>query len=220
MTSDLIVDSGTTVVLNDNPPANLGENLKSVEITKLKDLVDLGFVDSNEILNQLLNSAKKATSIAISSRETFFPKVFVPGTTKPDMRRFASFVANTPNATPLQQSTVWRTIRDIEPAYLENIDIASDLKAIKEIGYKPFEVKIWRFKNITVQPNSTLKIDMSNSVIKCYDLVIKRTGKIEVQSGGGVYIKAHSITGDQRTMGSVHKLVINSEIADTTKIRR
>ena len=196
MEDNLTVEEGTTVVLDENPPAELAGNLHRVRIRTLNDLVELGAVSSHEKLNQLLDSAKEVTATTLKRRDTFVPFVPVHGTTRPDLRRFGSFVAAAPDASSSEGIMFWRTVRGINPHEIATIDPSTHLTAdlYPWSRYRP--IFLYRLQNITVERGAVMTIGAKVQSLRCYDLLIKKTGRIVVK-GSGTVIKAHSVKGEQ-----------------------
>lgn len=197
MAIDLSVGEGTSVVLDENPPAALAGSIQQVQIRTLNDLVDLGLVSSREELNQLLDSAKKVTAEMLTRRETFVPFVRIHGTTRPDLRRFGSFMAAAPEVSPSESRGFWRAVRGIDPRRLATVTPGMDLisvispAALRIVGFYKY-----LFNNITVEPSAVLEVGVNVQTLECHDLLIKKTGRIIVE-GSGVVIKASSIKGEQ-----------------------
>ena len=116
MAQDLIVPAGTTVVLDEKPPAEYAASLQRVKITTLRKLVKEKAIRSDAAAENLLKSAKKETKEALTRRETYTPYVTIPGTPREDLRRYAGFKAGAPKYSRLEHHTFWRTIRTIDPA--------------------------------------------------------------------------------------------------------
>jgi hypothetical protein len=198
MVSDLVVESGQTVVLDENPPPNLGANVEKLKINTLNDLVGMGIISSQKELENLISSAKKVTTTALTSSETFTPFVNVTGTTRPDLKRFGSFMASSPSVKPTEINTFWRIVRTVDPVKLESITAETDLSSIihssmlDAIG----KLTLFNFKDVTVESNGVLEIHDPVQVLRCNDLLIKKYGRIVVK-GSGVVIKAHSIKGEK-----------------------
>jgi hypothetical protein len=193
MPSDLIVNQGTTLVLNEDPPTNIAEALEKVQIRTLNDLADSGIISSRETVSQLLGTAKRVTAEALALRETFVPFVAVPGTTRPDLRRFGGFLANSPDVSRIEAETFWRLVRPIDPHMLAELDLDAP---VIHLPRHLSEIFRYLFANVTVEPESTLVIASSRIHFNCGHLLIRRTGRIVVQ-GSAVFIKATSIQGEQ-----------------------
>jgi hypothetical protein len=202
MAQDLVVREGTTVELSDTPSAALQESLQRTQLRTLRDLVNMGVVASEERLHQLLTAAKTVTAETLRRPTTFTPFVAVPGTARTDLRRFGSFLAETQGAGaahPLEVNAFWRVARAIEPTQLAEIDLDTPIANLRSpIGNVVINPAIYHylFRNVTVEPHSSLVIRPNIQSFRCGDLLIKRAGRIVVQ-GSGVVIKAHSIQGEQ-----------------------
>ena len=196
MEDNLTVEEGTTVVLDENPPAELAGNLHRVRIRTLNDLVELGAVSSHEKLNQLLDSAKEVTATTLKRRDTFVPFVPVHGTTRTDLRRFGSFMAAAPEASSSEGTAFWRTVRGINPHAIATVDSSTHLTAALYPWSKYRKIFEYRLQDITVEHGAVLMIGAKVQSLNCKDLLIKRTGRI-VAKGSGTVIKAHSVEGEQ-----------------------
>ena len=198
MAIDLSVAQGTSVVLDENPPAALAGSIQQVQIRALNDLVDLGLVSSREELNQLLDSAKKVTAETLTRRETFVPFVRIHGTTRPDLRRFGSFMAVAPEVSPSASRGFWRAVRGIDPQRLATVTLDMDLRSVINPASRRIISGLYNyfFRDITVEPGAVLKVGANVQTLMCNDMLIKKTGRIIVE-GSGVVIKASSIKGEQ-----------------------
>jgi hypothetical protein len=196
MAMNLEVNEGTTVVLDGKPPRGLARSLERYELKTLRDLVTVGLIDSENALTSLLDSAKQVTTRALSSRDTFRPFMAVPGTTRPDLRRFGDFltVSSASVASRFEAEGFWRVARAIEPEMLDNVNLDTPLKDVS--SSLPGITLKYGFNDILVNANSVLVVASDVQQLTCRNLLIKKTGMIEVQ-GGGIAIKAFSIQGEQ-----------------------
>jgi hypothetical protein len=197
MVRNLNVAEGTTIVLNENPPADLAENLQNIRIRTLNDLVENGVINSTTTLNQLLDAAKTATADALGRRETFTPFVPIYGTSRPDLRRFGSFLAAVPTIQSSESEIFWRVARSINPQALHTIDINTDLsRVVLTPGTleRLSDIAKYYFQDVVVEPYGVLTLGSTVKVLQCRDLLIKKTGRIVV-NGGGAKIVAYSIQG-------------------------
>src|SRR5215212_130430 len=193
MTKDLIVKQGTTVILDENPTGDLAGSLQLLKIESLSDLVKHGFVRSKEKLSDLLNSAKKVTDDVVRDSRTFTPFIPVPGTSRPDLRRFGRFIAATPNVNNFERDIFWRIFRDFDPNVLEDINTDTKISGVPSLAGRS---RVWiapsfLLTDIVVESNASLVVRNMTS-IRCRDLMIRRNGRIVVE-GSGLYINAHSI---------------------------
>ncbi len=195
MTSNLTVTQGSTVVLNEQPPASLAGNFQQVQINTLDDLVTHGIIESPDTIRKLLEAAKDTTASALATRrKTFVPFVAVPGTMRPDLRRFSSFTAAVPDVSPAEVHSFWRVARAIDPSILSTVKVGDALKSAPRIRVIP-GMNHYTFKDITVEANGILTVAASVHRVRCGNLLIKNTGRILVE-GGGVVIKAFSLKGE------------------------
>ena len=198
MPEDLVVPEGTNVVLDENPPQHLAESFQRVHLRTLGDLVDNEVISSDDSLNSLLEAAKNATRSALESRSTYVPAVRVPGTLRPDLRRYGSYSAATGSIHPGERDTFWRVAREIEPAALANVTRDTPLAGVLTSAQAAKLSTIFKylFQDVTVQSNGTLTITAAVQHFTCGNLLIERYGRILVQ-GSGVKISAFSIQGIQ-----------------------
>jgi hypothetical protein len=194
MANNLTISGGTTIVLNENPTVELSESLQRIQINTLEDLVDAGVIDSQEKLQNLLNSAQLVTEEALSRRETFTPFIRVPGSSRDDLGRFGSFIAATPNILPSERHGFWRIARRIEPISMANITTAVDLNGVVPLPSR--QLLNFIFNNIEVESNAVLQIQSTVQLLSCNQLLIRRTGRIVV-NGNSLKIQAFSIAGEQ-----------------------
>jgi len=196
LAKDLIVKQGTTLVLNEKPPADLAPSLKKAEIKTFNDLVNHGVL-TDDNLDELLKAAKKVTTEALTRRETFHPRVRVPGTLRPDLRRFGAFMAAAPGFHRSEYNTFWRIARSIEPNKIESVTKSTNIKSV----LMPSAIAGWKipikylFNDVTVEPGATLTIASTISQFECHDLLIKKTGVIKVE--GSCFFKCNSMEGEQ-----------------------
>ena len=190
---DLIVPASETVVLDEKPTNPYAGSRVEYKIDTLDDLVKIGAVSSQDNLKKLLSAAKEATRMALNTRETFTPRVTIPGgLDRADLRRFGTFLAKTGGEKDPEKAIFWRVIRSVEPKKIESLLTSTRLPTVVLItGFL--------FKDITVQPNATLLISVSaqqSQVLQANNILIKKTGKIKTL-GGSLVIKAFSIKGEQ-----------------------
>ncbi len=198
MSEDLTVAAGTTIVLGETAPPQFAGSVERVRIRTLQDLVDNGVIESRAALDTLLDAAKDITAQTLRSRETFTPFVPVIGTARPDLRRFGGFLAATGDAHPAGAQMFWRIARTIEPRALAGVTPHTELVTVGPYVSRDYLTDIFKylFRDITIEPNSTLAVAPAVKVLTCSKLLIKRGGRILVQ-GGGVKITADSIQGEQ-----------------------
>lgn len=200
MAENLIVKQGTQVILNETPPQALSGALEYVKINKLQDLVDADVVSSKDTLEKLLHSAQTATASVINLRDTYTPMVIVPGTKRPDLRRFGAFRAAAPEVSSTEAAIFWRVVRDIEPTALASVTTAADITMVP--AYANWFQK-WgkrgliqfRLKDVEVEPNAKLVLGPAVNVFRCRNLKIYKGGQIVVQ-GNAIWIHAFSIQGN------------------------
>lgn len=192
MNTDLTVSSGTILTLDDNPPEHLKNNFERIQITALEDLVTTGFVQSEDTLNHLLDSAKAVTTHALSLRNEPLPRI--PGTSRIDLRRFDKFTLLTSDAASHEQNIFWKLFREIPPLSSKNIDSKTKLEGIINVNL-PI-VNLYRFQNVTVEPNAVLEFKKEINTLLCKDLLVRKTGRIVIQRGS-LHINAFSIQGEQ-----------------------
>lgn len=193
MATDLIVQTGTQVTLNDNPPQALAGAMDRIQINSLKDLVTIGLVSSPAMLGRLLDSAKDSTTDALTRRETYTPMVTVHGTRLPDLRRYGSFRAATAEVDVLAADMFWRVVRDIPPTALATLKPESNLSAMVDPRFR--EILKYLFKDVEVQSNAVLTLAPMVQVFQCNNLVIHKGGKIAIL-GNGALIRAFSVQGN------------------------
>lgn len=192
MVQELIIAQNTTVVLDNKPTPELAGAMEYIKISKLEDLVSQGIIRSEENLTQLLNAAKTATASALSTVSTFNPAVFVPRTSRVDLRRFASFrVAAGEIGDRYESGLFWRIVRKVEPRSVVGLTVSADLSRLIQI--KP--IIIFKLRDITIEQNGMLRIGATIDSLLCNDLLIKRGGRVVVD-GSGVTIRAHSVKGE------------------------
>lgn len=193
MADDLTVVQGTTLVLDENPPPTLAPSFQRVRINTFNDLVERGVIKSQSTVDRLLNSAIEVTRATLTRRETFTPFVSVIGTTRPDLRRFGSFVAATSDVNPTESHTFWRLARSIDPQALSTVKTDTTLQPYLHPALSV--INQYLFQDVVVEPNSVLTVHSAVTLLFCRDLLIKRTGRIVVQ--GSTRISAFSIEGEQ-----------------------
>ncbi|MGK7379764.1 hypothetical protein ACSFXN_18260 [Planococcus sp. 1R117A] len=192
MSMDLTVSSGTTLTLDTNPPDNLKNSFERIQISKLEDLVTAGFVQSTDKLDHLLDSAKIATTHALSLRNEPLPAI--TGVHRVDLRRFGNFILSNQNATFHEQKVFWNIFREIPPHSAINIDVQTKLGELVNTNLR--HLNLYRFLDITVESKATLEFTKEVNTCLCNNLVIKNTGRIVVQRGS-LHINATSIEGEQ-----------------------
>jgi hypothetical protein len=198
MAQELNVASNTEVLLNDRPSPDIAGAMQRITINKLSDLVSHEIVRSNEDLAKLLDAAKKVTVSAITAVPTFQPPVFVHGTPRPDLRRFAPFtVAAAELADKPESGLFWRIVRGVEPRVMASLTVNTRLSD-HTIGFTRPDLSIigYRFADLTVNQNAVLRISVTTDFLRCNHMLIKRGGRVIVE-GSGVTIKAISIKGEQ-----------------------
>jgi hypothetical protein len=197
MAEDLTVGRGTTLVLDENPPAQAAGGFQQIHFRALNDLVDHAVIGSATTADALLEAAKMATAGALTRRETFTPFVPVVGTTRPDLRRYGSFLAAAPNVHPGEAQSFWRVARAINPTALASVALDTDLTTVG-LARSPILSPFYKylFNDVVIEPTSTLAIAPAVHMFSCNNLLIKKTGRIVVQSSG-LKISAFSIQGEQ-----------------------
>jgi hypothetical protein len=198
MPDNLVVRQGTTTTLEDNPKGGLLEGAhQTVHVETFADLVKEGIISSNAVLEHLLEGVKKSTEEAITSRDTFAPFVAVRGTSLPDLRRFGSFTAATPQANPSERSAFWRFARGVSPSAVSDLKATTNLSTVTPGRFDHLGViSKFHFADVTVESNAVLQVTGKVQVMLAGDVFIKKGGKIVV-SGDGFHLKASSIHGEQ-----------------------
>ena len=195
MASNLVVEQGNAVTLDENPPPELADSFQQVQINTLSDLVEHGIVESQDTVTELLDVAKDATALALMNRrETFTPLETVPGTIRPDLRRFGNVVSAVPDISPVEVNSFWQIVRAIDPPVLSSVTPGMNLASVIP-SWVPILYKYFLFNDVTVEANSTLTVTASVQKLNCHNLLIKKTGRILIQ-GSGVVIKAFSVKGE------------------------
>lgn len=191
MPSDLAVEKDTTLLLDETQP-EVAESFQRVRLDTLDDLVSQGLIKSGETLGRLLEAAKSVTAEAVERRETYVPAVLVPGTRRPDLRRFGSLLAAVSDVHPLELNVFWRAVRAIDPSLLTTANVRTSLRLA---GASPLTFSRFAFNDVTVEAGSTLEIAPSVEILECRNLIIRKTGRILVL-GSSMFIKASSIQGE------------------------
>lgn len=194
MPQDLIVQQGTNLVLDENPPQAIAGAFQRFRINNLQDFVDVGAVRSRETLNQLLDAAKTATDSAMRLRDTYTPMVRVHGTARPDLRRFGAFRAFVPEVASSEAAIFWRVARGIDPIALADVTPATDLLTVG-VHQRFSEYLRWNLNDVEVQSGSVLTLSSMIDVFQCDNLTIRASGMIVVQ-GSGIVLKVFSIQGN------------------------
>jgi hypothetical protein len=194
MPNDLVVSAGTTTVLNDTPPPELADAFVRIPIRTLNDLAKAGIIASTDTIEKLLESAKRATVEAIA-RNASGPFVPIFGTSRPDLRRFGTFLREAGDTHPREAESFWRVARTIDPRKLSTVTTAIDLTTLTHGQFIPPSLQYF-FTDVTVERDATLVVGREIHAMNCLNLVIRRTGRIVAQ-GGGLAINAFSIFGEQ-----------------------
>ncbi len=192
MSSNLTVKTGTSVVLDENPSPLLTANFERRQITTLDDLVKFGLIESNDTINKLLDAAKAVTTSTLGNSSTFTPNVTIPGTSRPNLRRFGSFIAAVPNININKVTTFWRVARTIDPQILTNV---TSKTILADLGSRVAILPTFFFADVTIEESGTLIINAPIGHLKCNNLLIKKNGRILINSSG-LMIKASSIKGN------------------------
>lgn len=187
MTKNLIVNSGTEVILDENPSRFLADSFQRINIQSFEDLVLHKFVSSQESLKKLLNAAQTSTRNAISSPETYSLARLIPGTLQPDLRRFAAYRAYAADVGFPEANIFWLLAKNLSPQEL--------LKAtlVNRITF-PFIISSYVLKDIEVKEGGTLTISRKIYHVRCNNLIIRKTGKISTT--GSLFIHAFSMQGN------------------------
>jgi hypothetical protein len=200
MAIDLVVDESTEVVLNERPPTELQPAFRTVQIRTLKDLVEVGFIESEEMVNKLLDAAKYVTEAALARPATFTPFVPVVGTSwRTDLRRFGAFRAASGDVRLTEIRAFWDIAREIEPYALSRVTATT---ALDSLGLPPgrlaaiSKIIVYLFNDVTVKVNSVLTMAPKIKRLKCRHLLIEKGGRIRVNSSF-FKIDAFSIRGMQ-----------------------
>jgi hypothetical protein len=184
---DVIVPERGTVTLDaDAPEAALQGAVVKRTLTRLADFAELGLVEEAQ-LSRMLSAARDATSDALASLTP--PVRFVPGTRRPDLRRFTGFTSRLTDLSPGDTQLVWNTLRAVEPTRLERLTL-TDVLAVnlhRVIG-------AFRFQDVTVKAGGQLTVKPSTKLLWAKDIVIEAGGRIVVQ-GASLAIRAHSVRG-------------------------
>jgi hypothetical protein len=189
MPVDLVVPADGQVQLDAQPAGELAEAFTAEPITRLRDLIELGVV-GEDAANSMLDAAKQVTDVAI--RRTGTVRRTVIGSLRPDLGRFGEFSLRAPG-TPADQSVFWRTVRDVPPRTLADLDLDSDIGA-----HLPLALQIlrrFRFRDVTVEPDGRLICTTDVHGMVCNHLLIRSGGLIIVR-GAAFRIKAESIQGE------------------------
>lgn len=197
MAMDIVVQPGTELRLSEEAPQGFESALTRLQVRTLGDLVDLGLVSSREALGRMLESARQVTARALTSREAFTPFVPIRGTRQPDLRRFGAFLAASQEP-PMEQQSFWQLAREIEPRALATLKPTTDLSTVLSPGMAAQLGRYWSVlvNDVTVEQNATLVVGKNIKKFSCHDLLIKKGGRLIVQSSGA-FIQAHSIQGLQ-----------------------
>jgi hypothetical protein len=184
----------------ERPDAAIAGALTTEKVERLSDLVRLGVVKSDQELDRLINAAKAATAAALADSSTLSPANRLPGRrTLMDLRRFPRVLSEVPDANRLAVDTVWRIVRRVEPSAVAAIDgntNLSDMRIVGRVTERWDEIHHFRFANVTVEAGAVLDIAPDVHVFSAGDLLIRRTGRIDVR-GASLVIRAESIQGEQ-----------------------
>ena len=193
MPDALVVPEGTEVRLSEEPPPNLADALRRFELGRLRDLAEFGFV-SPESLNDMFESAKEVTARALTEPATFHPFVPIPGTGRPDLRRYGAFLAMT-SAGGHEVGMFWRRFRAIPPAAVDKLTLdtpVSDLPFVPRVG----KIVGFAFEDITIEPFGALVTEPAIEWMGCRDLLIRRGGNLRIESHD-FRLRAASVQGEQ-----------------------
>lgn len=195
MAENLTIPRGRTYSFDDDVEPTLRQYVKTAAIEKLDDLVENGLVRSRDDLNSMLDSARAATDTALRSIARTPDATFVPGTRRIDLGRFRPFAIGAAEVAHADRGAFWRIVREVPSDRIATLKPDTPLTAL--ISSAQLQIMSWVLANdVTVEPGATLHFAGSVKTLTCRDLLIKKTGKIQVQ-GSGLVVRARAIKGEQ-----------------------
>lgn len=194
MAENLTVPRGQTYRFDDDVEPGLRQYVSTVAIEKLDDLVDSGLVGSKNDLTSMLDSARAATDTALQSIARSPDAAFVPGTRRIDLGRFRPFAIRSAEVAHADRDAFWRIVREVPSDRIATLKRDTRLTGV--IASPQLVIGLVAAQDVTVEPGATLHFAGSVKTLKCRDLLIKKTGRIEVK-GSGLVVRARAIKGDQ-----------------------